>query len=340
MATIVIRSGKYCVRIRVKGCKAVTKTFNSKKDAQAWAAITEDAIKRGVFIFEDSKPAPTLAQALVRYEKEITPLKRGARQERVVINALRKTQLIEQPLDKITVAAVSKLRDGYVKAGLSSSTIQKRLALLGHLYTIAISEWHIPLTNPVKSVRKPVIDNQRTRRVSDGELKAVLDASESKALKYLAPLALDTGARLGELVAIRAQDIDEEKNLLTFPLTKNGELRTIPVKQRAMRLLSQLSQKQDGRLFDVTAEAMSRAWARAVARARKDYEAQGGDSDEWLVNLHFHDLRHERISRLAEVGLGTLELSAISGHKSLSMLKRYTHISPEFLGAKLAQLEA
>lgn len=79
MATIVIRSGKYCVRIRVKGCKAVTKTFNSKKDAQAWAAITEDAIKRGVFIFEDSKPAPTLAQALVRYEKEITPLKRGGK---------------------------------------------------------------------------------------------------------------------------------------------------------------------------------------------------------------------------------------------------------------------
>lgn len=340
MATIVIRSGKYCVRIRVKGCKAVTKTFNSKKDAQAWAAITEDAIKRGVFIFEDSKPAPTLAQALVRYEKEITPLKRGAKQERVVINALRKTQLVDQPLDKITAAAVSKLRDGYIKAGLSPSTIQKRLALLGHLYTIAISEWHIPLTNPVKSVRKPVIDNQRTRRVSDGELKAVLDASESKALKYLAPLALDTGARLGELVAIKTRDIDEKKSLLTFPLTKNGEVRTIPVQQRVIRLLSQLSQKQDGRLFDVTAEAMSRAWARAVARARKDYEAQGGDSDEWLVNLHFHDLRHERISRLAEVGLGTLELSAISGHKSLSMLKRYTHISPEFLGAKLAQLEA
>lgn len=248
--------------------------------------------------------------------------------------------MVDQPLDKITVAAVSKLRDGYIKAGLSPSTIQKRLALLGHLYTIAISEWHIPLTNPVKSVRKPVIDNQRTRRVSDGELKAVLDASESKALKYLAPLALDTGARLGELVAIKTRDIDEKKSLLTFPLTKNGEVRTIPVQQRVIRLLSQLSQKQDGRLFDVTAEAMSRAWARAVARARKDYEAQGGDSDEWLVNLHFHDLRHERISRLAEVGLGTLELSAISGHKSLSMLKRYTHISPEFLGAKLAQLEA
>jgi len=340
MATIVQRSGNYCVRIRVKGYKPVTKTFNSKKSAQVWALATEDSIKRGVYIFNDAPPIPNLAEALRRYESDITTLKRGARQERVVINALRATSLIDIELDKITVSAVTKLRDMYLANGLSASTIQKRLALLSHLYTIAISEWHLPLTNPIKSVRKPVINNQRTRRVSDAEFEAVIQSTHSAALKALAMLALETAARLGELVSIEAQEVEIDKRLITFPITKNGSSRVVPLSTRATHLLEKLITQEHGRLFPVTSEAMSRAWARAVSRARQTYIAQGGVEPGFLVDLHFHDLRHERISRLAELGLGTLELSAISGHKSLSMLKRYTHINPELLGQKLAALGA
>jgi integrase len=61
---------------------------------------------------------------------------------------------------------------------------------------------------------------------------------------------------------------------------------------------------------------------------------------DWLVGARFHDLRHSAITRLAEHGLSTLELASISGHKSLQMLARYTHIKAEGLAQKLARLEA
>lgn len=183
MATIVQRSGKYCVRIRVKGYKALSKTFNTKKSAQVWALVTEDSIKRGTYIFNDAPPIPTLRQALERYAKEITPLKKGAKQERVVLNSFRTLSIIDLSPDKVTVPSVAGVRDMYVALGLSASTIQKRLALLSHLYTIASAEWHLPLSNPVKSVRKPLINNQRTRRVTDDEFEAVIQDTHSPAIK-------------------------------------------------------------------------------------------------------------------------------------------------------------
>lgn len=346
MATIVKRADKHLVRIRLNGYKAVSKTFNNKKSAQAWALATEDAIKRGSYFLEEKQEIPTLKIALKRYERDITPQKRGARQEYFVINVLRNAPFVDKPLDKITIPSVAKLRDRYLSLGLSASTIQKRLALLSHLYTIAISEWHMPLSNPVMGVRKPVINNQRTRRVSNSEFEAVLMGTNSASIKVIARLALETGARLGELASIQSQDVDLDKGLLRFPVTKNGDARVIPLTQKSKEILISLVENAGGgALFQSGSRTLSGAWADAVRRGRITYLKSCRDSavvpeKEWLVDLHFHDLRHERISRLAELGLGTLELSAISGHRSLAMLKRYTHINPEILGQKLAALEA
>jgi len=57
--------------------------------------------------------------------------------------------------------------------------------------------------------------------------------------------------------------------------------------------------------------------------------------DVGIVDLHFHDLRHEAVSRLVEAGLSDQEVSAISGHKSMQMLKRYTHLRAEDLVARI-----
>ncbi len=105
-------------------------------------------------------------------------------------------------------------------------------------------------------------------------------------------------------------------------MTKNGEPRTVPLSSRAVAVLEALPRSVDGRVFPTTAAALKKAWERAVARAG-------------IEDLHFHDLRHEATSRLAERVPNVIELAAITEHKDLRMLKRYYHLRAEGLARKL-----
>ncbi|EQD71400.1 phage integrase family protein [mine drainage metagenome] len=110
--------------------------------------------------------------------------------------------------------------------------------------------------------------------------------------------------------------------------TKNGESRTVPLSSRAAALLEVLQRGAeskggiDGRVFPITAQAVKLAWMRACKRAG-------------LEDLHFHDLRHEATSRLAEKLPNLIELAAVTGHKDLRMLKRYYHLRATDLAKKL-----
>mgnify|MGYP001051420067 CR=1 FL=1 len=74
--------------------------------------------------------------------------------------------------------------------------------------------------------------------------------------------------------------------------------------------------------FAMTTSAFEQTWRRVLKRAD-------------VSNLKFHDLRHEAVSRFFEIGLNIIEVSTISGHKELSMLKRYTHLSADSLVGRL-----
>lgn len=345
MATITSRNGKYSVRVRVQGHGPVSRTFNDSRAAHAWASETEDAIRRG--IFQAHRPCMlTLDQALSRYEREVTPGKRGADKERYVIGTLRRLSLRTRPLDQITPADLVRLRDQW-RVQVSPSTIQKRHALLSHLYSTAIREWGFTdLVNPLLKVSKPRVSNQRTRIIQADELEAILACSPNAVLPQVARLAWYTAARLGELVALQWPDVDLVNRTMTFPITKNGRAREVPLVPAAVALLAALKPKSPtGPVFAASSLSMSKSWAVAVRKARLAYEQdcvrQGLEpDDDWLVDVHFHDTRHSAITRLAEHGLSTLELAAISGHRSLSMLSRYTHIRAQTLASKLASLVA
>jgi integrase len=105
-------------------------------------------------------------------------------------------------------------------------------------------------------------------------------------------------------------------------MLKNGEARTVPLSSRAVATLEALPRNLDGRVFGATYEGIHQAFVRACRRAD-------------IEGLRFHDLRHEAISRLAEHGLSIQELQAISGHKTMQMLVRYTHLRAENLALKL-----
>ena len=124
-------------------------------------------------------------------------------------------------------------------------------------------------------------------------------------------LALATGMRRGELLSIEDNQINLERRSLLIRQTKNGSSRTIPLTWEAIRILEQLPRSR-GRLFPMTGNAFRLAWEHLRERAA-------------LGDLHFHDLRHEAISRFFELGLNPPEVALISGHRDMRQLFRYTH---------------
>ncbi|MDP1573264.1 site-specific integrase [Hydrogenophaga sp.] len=135
-------------------------------------------------------------------------------------------------------------------------------------------------------------------------------------------LALETGMRRSEIASIKWQHINLVKRTLLIPITKNGEAREVPLSSVAISLLKSLQNGTEAKVFNITAHAITIAFGRACKRAK-------------LSNLHFHDLRHEAISRLFEKGLSLAEVATISGHKTWTMLRRYTHLSAENIAMKL-----
>jgi integrase len=116
--------------------------------------------------------------------------------------------------------------------------------------------------------------------------------------------------------------VDFNKRVLELKETKNGENRFVPLSSVAIQILSSIPRRLDGRLFGMTAHAITYAFIRACKRAA-------------LKDLHFHDLRHEAITRLFEKGLNVMEVGSISGHKTLQMLQRYTQLRVENLLERL-----
>ena len=230
----------------------------------------------------------------------------------------------------------------------------------------------LPAGNPVRSISKPSPAPGRDRRLLAGEARALLDAAENDDQRAILQLALETSMRLGEMIGLRWEHVDLRQRTAHLPRTKNGESRTVALSSAAVAALQSLPRRVDGRVFRwATTGGFESVWRRWRDRARRQallarlqsaLDAQGIDGaaearalvyhkripdpraatlweqllqadDPFLSNLHFHDLRHEATSRLFEKGLGVMEVASMTGHKSLAMLKRYTHVE----AAKLAQ---
>ncbi|WHU02738.1 site-specific integrase [Sphingomonas sp. NIBR02145] len=209
---------------------------------------------------------------------------------------------------------------------MKPGTVARELSLLHNVIDIARREWDVPLaTNVVAQVRRLPVRNARDRRLRPGELQALRDALVDSRNPLLQPailFAIETALRRGELLDLEWTAIDVRNRTAHIPHTKTGYARTIPLTDAALGILEGLP-RRESKVFPMTAMALKLAWNRARGRAS-------------LSDLRFHDLRHEAISRFAEMGLTAVELRVISGHRDLRMLTRYTHLRPATLAAKLA----
>lgn len=356
MATIRKRGNyQWEAQIRKRGFPSQTKTFNTKVEAEAWAKMIESEMARGVWLSRSEAESTTLYEALTRYEKEIVPDKKGAVQDRSLVRILKGTQLAKNYMASIRSADVAKLRDEWLKI-YAPATVLRRLALLSHVFNVSRKEWGMEsLQNPVEAIRKPQPKNSRTRRlealpvvsektgVTSGkeianEIEHIIAATHSLVLPAIILLALETAMRRSEIAELRWRFIDLDRRVAHLPDTKNGNARDVPLSTKAITILSSLkehSKPAADKVFDMRADAITRAFDRAVKRARERYEKTNSLCDEsFLKDLRFHDLRHEATSRLAEI-FPMHELTKITGHKDPRMLMRYYHPKAEDLALKL-----
>lgn len=338
MATITKRGQYYQVKIRRRGFPQISRSFDTAKQAQAWARKYEADMDRGAFEDPTKARKVTLAKVLKDYVVDVAPTKKGYAAEQSRVRVLLRDPIAQFSLGHITSEQIKQ----YIKrrmAVVCGSTVNRELALLSRVFTYARADCGIPLPhNPLKGVTRPKNNAARDRRLLPGEeerLVAELSVAPERDERgrfvqgrrniWLLPLvllALETAMRRSELLAIRWQDVDLERRAIRLRTSKNGSGRAVPLSTTAVRILQDLPRSIDGRVFPISINAVKCIWPRVV-------EAAG------LVDFHFHDLRHEATTRLFEKGLQVMEVATITGHKDLRMLMRYTHLFPSDLARKL-----
>lgn len=343
MASI-LKRGEYSYQavIRRRGFPSQTKTFETKTEAQKWARMVERDMDRGAWRDSALAERTTLGDILRRYLAEVTPAKKGASIEAIKINALLRDPVCSQRLSVLSGMDLAAWRDRRLKL-VKGSTTNREFAIISHSIDIARKEWGMQIENPCRLVRKSPGSLPRDRRIIGDEQKYLKEALQRAKNKYIEPMvffAIETAMRRSELLALRWENVHFEKRTAFLTDTKNGETRMVPLSTAALKILQSIPGASAGNVFPITMDSFKQAYVRSVDRARmlyvNDCILKGQRPDpKFLIDLHFHDLRHEAASRLFEVGLNVMEVASITGHKTLQTLKRYTHLRAEDLALKL-----
>lgn len=274
-----------------------------------------------------------LSETLEKYLLSVSIQKKGYEQEKFRIKQIKNSFLGSMLTSEIKSVDIASYRDARLDSlnaktqkKISPATVKLELSLLSNVFDIARIEWGHCTDNPVKNVRKPKTPPGRDRRVTAREERQILrycHAHTNVEIYSIVSFALETAMRQSEILNLRWENVNLSSRIASLPETKNGTKRDVPLSLHARDMLTRLTPKSSGRIFSYTANGLKSTWRFMLQRLEID-------------DLHFHDLRHEAISRLFEKGtLDMMEIAAISGHKSLSMLKRYTHLKASHLVKKM-----
>ncbi|RAA14841.1 tyrosine-type recombinase/integrase [Ralstonia pseudosolanacearum] len=335
-------------KIRRKGFPPVSKTFPTRDEAERWMLEAETELLSRITAATQACPPPpmpleseaqaletpelrlVMADLLKRYATEETPNKKGADVEAARLRAMTKLPLAMIPVSELAQRDLREWRDTRLKK-VSASTVNRDLNLLNAVFKLAVQEWDIAIPkNVFNGIRRPKNTPPRDRRLSAKEevaLFAAIADTRGGYLRQIVELALETGMRQSELVALEWERISLPRRTIRLleGTTKNGHGRAVPLSRRAVEVLESLApeDKRHGRVFpDLTTEAVKRAFIRTRERA-------------CIQDFHFHDLRHEATSRLFEKGLNAAEVASVIGHKDTRMLMRYTHLDASKLADKV-----
>lgn len=326
MASFRQRGGKWQARVLREGYPDQTKTFETKADAEKWARAIESEIDKGQFVNVSEAQRTTLGDLIGRYLVEVTPLMKGASEDTIRLTAIMRKPISRWSMANLSAGRIAAYRDERLKE-VSAGTVIRELAYLSAIINHARREWGINVPNPVQMVRKPQSPQARARVLTEEEITKLLVALEpagrrSHWTKPIVQLALATAMRRGELLSLRWEHIDLLNRTAFLPDTKNGESRTVPLSSTAVQVLEGLPRHISGAVFPVKFFTLDAAFKRGLRRTD-------------LEGVRFHDLRRTAITRMAEKLPNVIELAAVSGHKSLMVLKRYYRPTAMELAQKL-----
>lgn len=345
---------KYRVLVRLKGCPAQSATFTRLTDAKKWAQDTESAIRDGRHFKTAEAKKHTVAEMVDRYLADVLP---GKKDER---NAKRqllywKERIGAKLLSDVTPALIVSIRDQLLKEPYSTTrkaggeivtterhrspaTVNRYMAAFSHCLSVAVTEWQWIEANPLLNVRKQSEPQGRVRFLSDDERERLLSACMASPNPLLYPivvLALSTGMRYSEIMTLTWADVDFESQRIILHETKNGERRAVHLAGKALGLLQGLKGEDlrggCGLVFPAKKSlsqgpaAIRTAWASALKKAE-------------IADFRFHDLRHSAASYLAMNGAALLDIAAVLGHRTLDMVKRYSHLSETHVGGVVASM--
>ena len=326
MAAFRKRGSGWQARVRRAGYPDEVKTFPTKAEAERWARSVEGEMDRGEFADQREVARTTLADLVRRYMAEVTPSKRGARDEVIRLNAMLRNRICGLSLANLAPQEVARYRDERLQV-CGAATVIRDLAVLSSIVNHARREWGIRIQNPVTLVRKPSAPAGRDRVLSEAEEIRLLEELEPRGrrnpyMQSLVVAAIETAMRRGELLTLQWEHVDLVRRVAFLPMTKNGRPRYVPLSSRAVRVIESTGSPRPGRVFPIGIAAMEAAFSRATRRAH-------------LHGLRFHDLRHTATSRISRRLPNVIELASVTGHESLQMLKRYFHPQASEIALKL-----
>lgn len=333
----------YRARVRLQGHPDRSQTFARKTDAQDWARQVESDLKRGRHLPSSEAARRTVADMIERYTTQSLPRRARNKDGRKTSTLLTwwSSRIGKVAIANVTPALVAQCRDELLVqttrlGGLRSpATVNRYLAALSACFREAIREWHWLEQSPMPAVSRGAEHPGVVRFLSDDERGALLRATAAHSARWLHPLvmmALATGARRGELLGLKWADVDLQRGIATFHVTKNRERRAVPIAGGALRELvawSKVRRIDDGRVFPgptlERALDIEHAWREALATAG-------------VKAFRFHDLRHSAASYLAMSGATAPEIAAVLGHKTLQMVKRYAHLGEQHTAAVVQRM--
>lgn len=328
----------------MQGYPARTATFRSKREAERWAKTIEASMIEGKHFQNVEARRRTLAEAIDRYMLEEVPKKRSGGLNQKAALPWFKEAIGHLKLANVTAAVITEqrgklARSTYARANpkskrtivkdgkaaqfkRSNGTVNRYLASLSHLFTVARKEWHWISHNPFDGVSKLTENRGRVRHLSEEERTRLLaETSKEPELHCFVILALSTACRAGELLKLTWADVDFKEGQLLFRDTKNAEPRTAWLHGEAMRLLKQHAKV---RRLDTNRVFNNPGTGKGAFEYNKLFKAACAEAK--VHEFRFHDLRHTAATELAKMGATEQQLRAIGGWKS-GVVSRYVHLA-------------
>lgn len=325
MATIRRRNNKWQVIIRKDNFKITYKTFSLKDDAVRWARETEVKIEQG--LYQDLTLAKTtkLKDVLSQYRDRVSVNKKGYENERYKINKIIRSDIGDKTLSELSSLVLFEFIEQQKKL-YTASTINKTITIINLALKFAERFLGIALNkNPLKFIKRLKESNFIGQVIEPHEEVLLLKHAEFSKLYWLKTaiiLGIDCGLRRGEILKLKAQDVNFNNCTAVLRDTKNGETREIGLSQRAIQEIKRLPITIDGKLFP--------------CKRLDTFSFYYNQLQRWSgVKKRFHDTRHTFASRSATQGWSITEIAAQGGWKQLQVLKRYTHIKAEYLAKKM-----